>query len=98
MVASLEPVVGRDIKHPGFGEMVCQGFRLARFQFRKSLLKSLGNLTVQLLSPSLKQTLVRRISHQCVFESVDSVGWLTMTEHQLRLLKFAKCVVQRGLI
>ena len=57
------------------------GFGLHRFW--KTLLKNLGDLSVQLLSLGLEQRLVGRILHQGVLEAASGPGRRAAAEDQL---------------
>ena len=78
--------------------MVRQDFRLVHRYIRESFLKCARDLTMQLLAPSLEQTLIGSISDQRVFEAVNRLRRLAVAVHQLRLFEFGECMLQRGLV
>src|SRR6266511_4440797 len=98
MLSSLEPVIDGAFNKAGLREVVCRDFRLARHDVEKLLLECARNLAVQLLPAALEQTLIGRIPHQGVLETVDGFRRFATAEHELRLLQLGERMPQCALV
>src|SRR5262245_41603823 len=92
LLSRLQPVIDGGSDKAALSELRRHDFWLGRHNIGKPLLKCVCNLAMQLMPAAFEETLIGRIAHQCMLETVDSFRRLAAAEHQLRLFELGECI------
>src|SRR5436190_14208062 len=88
------PILDRSVTQPGLCEVVGDKFGLGAYDFRKMSLVRACDSSMQLLTVGPKQTSIRNILHQRMFEGIMRMWWRTVPEEELSANKLLQRIIQ----